>query len=107
MKTHDDCQQSECTEPATCIVKVEAHVREDDNPIEMVLGLKVCLKHVPDLTFINENMWNILDTWAIQGRRAPCDRSLTKIYGIPIDSDEARLLAMSKAVSDVQKKGMH
>lgn len=94
MKHEGECQEKTCHEPATLLVKIEAHVHAGDRPIEMVLGLRVCVKHVPTIDILADDtqIWDILDAWAIQGRKNLCDRTLTKVYGVPIDGDEARAL---------------
>lgn len=107
--TKAECMDRSCHNPATRIVKIEAHVHAGDSPIVMVLGLSICDNDacLPKPEDLPPHAWDIMDTWALQGRKALCDRSLTEITGIPLDGDEAKLLQLTKAEADERRRGMH
>jgi hypothetical protein len=87
-----ECSKTNCTAPAEFIVKIHARTRPTDDPIELVLGLAVCKDHPPPLEFLDGSIWDILDTWALNGRHRLCDRELTQIILIPMRGEEGLIL---------------
>ncbi len=87
-----ECSKTGCYAPAEFIVKIHARTRPTDDPIELVLGLQVCKDHAPPLEFLEGSVWDILDTWALNGRHRLCDRSLTELILVPMAGEEGLIL---------------
>lgn len=97
-----ECVERTCHEPAQFIVKILAFTRPSDSPIELVLGLQVCAKHIPTVDeVIGNDTWDLLDTWALNGRFRLCDRSLTQLVTIPLAGEEG--LIMQSLLSNRKK----
>jgi hypothetical protein len=89
-----NCSKTGCTAPAEFIVKIHARTKTGDDPIELVLGIRVCGNHRPTVDdVITRRTWDILDTWALNGRFKLCDRSLTELILVSLFTEEGQALA--------------
>ncbi len=91
------CVMDPCDADATHYMNVDAYVARRSNPITMLIGLPICEKHIQGPEILTPEMWDILDTWAIQGRRGLCDRELVDVYGVRISDPEFDIRAHQNA----------
>lgn len=106
----DKCAFDGCVADATHYVQIDAYISRWTKPIQMLLALPICKLHTPSVDNLGHDIWDALDTWAIQGRRGLCDRELTEVYPVRMDDPDADIVAHHKkraSLGNVDNRRIH